>query len=130
MKTTIVWQNKQQLENLVADYTVDEAKRGVTQAVYEEAQIAFRNSQRMVPVDTGTLRRSGQIISPKVQGDTVTVVLGYGGAASDYALKQHENLFYRHKEGQSAKYLEIPVAQQAAKMGDNLKRRLQRILGR
>lgn len=101
----------------------------VKQALHEEAQIAFRNSQRIVPVDTGTLRRSGQIIPPREnrQGN-IEVVMGYGGAAKGYALEQHENLTYRHREGKQAKYLETPVMARQTKLAENLRRRMERIL--
>lgn len=99
------------------------------QALTEEAQIAFRDSQRLVPVDTGTLRRSGVILPAREKGTSIVeVVMGYGGAASEYALKQHENLSYRHKEGKQAKYLEEPVMKRQLKLSENIRRRMQRIL--
>jgi hypothetical protein len=100
------------------------------QALNEEGQIAFRNSQRIVPVDTGTLRRSGVLLPAKENGTSVEVVMGYGGAASAYALRQHENLNYRHREGKQAKYLEEPVMQRKVKLAENIKRRMQRILSK
>lgn len=98
------------------------------QALNEEGQIAFRDSQRLVPVDTGTLRRSGVLESAKEKGTSIEVVMGYGGAASAYALKQHENLSYRHKEGKQAKYLEQPVMQRQVKLSQNIQRRMKAIL--
>lgn len=99
------------------------------QALNEEGQIAFRNSQRLVPVDTGTLRRSGVLVPAREKGSSmIEVVMGYGGAASAYALKQHENLSYRHKEGQQAKYLEEPVKARQEKLSQNIQRRMKRIL--
>ena len=86
------------------------------QALTEEAQIVFRDSQRLVPVDTGTLRRSGIIIPVRERGSLIEVAMGYGGAASSYALRQHENLQYRHKKGQQAKYLETPLFSRANKL--------------
>jgi hypothetical protein len=59
-------------------------------------------SQELCPVDKGTLRASSQV---KRDGDTVYV--GYGGAASAYALVQHESLHFHHPVGQ-AKFLEQP----------------------
>lgn len=101
------------------------------QALNEEGQIAFRNSQRLVPVDTGTLRRSGVLVPAREKGTSmIEVVMGYGGAASAYALKQHENLSYRHKEGKQAKYLEQPVMQRQAKLSQNIQRRMKRILSK
>ena len=100
------------------------------QALTEEAQIVFRDSQRLVPVDTGTLRRSGIIIPVRERGSLIEVAMGYGGAASSYALRQHENLQYRHKKGQQAKYLETPLFSRANKLLGNIKRRMERILSK
>lgn len=58
-------------------------------------------SQALCPVDTGTLRNSAYI-NDLDNGYEI----GYGGAASDYALEQHENLQYYHPVGQ-AKFLEM-----------------------
>lgn len=103
--------------------------RALKQALNEEGQIAFRNSQRLVPVDTGTLRRSGILLLAREKGSSmIEVVMGYGGAASAYALRQHENLSYRHKQGQQAKYLEEPVRARQEKLSQNIQRRMQRIL--
>jgi len=100
----------------------------IKQAVTEEAQIVFRNSQRIVPVDTGTLRRSGQITPAKEINSGVEITLGYGGAASAYALKQHEDLSLNHKEGQAAKYLEAPLMERKEKFRQNVLKRMERIL--
>ena len=117
-------------EKVVSDYTIAEVEAAMPQVLNEEAQIILRNSQRLVPVKTGTLRRSGTIVPPRKKGTKYEVVIGYGGAASAYALQQHENLRYKHKEGKSAKYLEIPTQQQSEKMPEAIKNRLKRIIGR
>ena len=129
-KIKMTWVDYNNFEKVVSDYTAQEVDAAMPMVLNEEAQIIFRNSQRLVPVKTGVLRASGQIIAPRKQGNNWVVVIGYGGAASSYALDQHENLQFRHKEGKSAKYLEIPAQQQAAKMPEAIRRRLQRIIGR
>ncbi|MEH0650664.1 minor capsid protein [Streptomyces scabiei] len=57
-------------------------------------------SQKLVPLEEGTLRRSGKVIVNGMEGavsyDTV------------YAKRQHEEVTWRHLPGRSAKYLEIP----------------------
>ncbi len=58
-------------------------------------------SQKIVPLEEGTLRRSGKV-----------VINGLDGAISYdtvYARRQHEELTWRHLPGRSAKYLEIPM---------------------
>ncbi len=57
-------------------------------------------SRKIVPIDEGTLERSGRVVRAGLNGfvtyDTV------------YARRQHEELTWKHKPGRSAKYLEIP----------------------
>jgi hypothetical protein len=106
----------------------DKALPSLKQAMAEETQIMFRDSQRLVPVDTGTLRRSGILETPVERNNNIEVIIGYGGAASAYALKQHEDLSYRHKEGQTAKYLENPVRERVPSFQNNIRSRIERIL--
>lgn len=58
-------------------------------------------SKKIVPLEEGTLERSGRVsvdgLNGTVSYDTV------------YAVRQHEELTWRHLPGRSAKYLEIPV---------------------
>jgi len=101
-----------------------------TMALNEEAQIMFAESQRRVPVKHGTLRRSGIILPPVVQGTSVLVQMGYGGAASAYALVQHERQDFRHKDGQTWKYLETPVRERIPNLELRLQKRIDRIMTR
>lgn len=61
-------------------------------------------SQKRVPVDTGTLRRSGTI---KTSANTLTTTISYN---TPYALKQHEE----HKN--KAKYLERPFNEKSGEL--------------
>lgn len=58
-------------------------------------------SRKIVPLDEGTLERSGRVNVDGLEGsvsyDTV------------YAVRQHEELTWKHLPGRSAKYLEIPM---------------------
>ena len=69
------------------------------------------DSQILVPVDTGALKQSGEIIYEK---DAIIIrygddAIGAGGKPSRvYAWDQHENLTYAHVNGGQAKYLEEP----------------------
>lgn len=92
--------------------------------LYREAEeIMARSKSQYVPVDTGTLRSSGTVLPPVVEGGKVSVTFGYGGAAAPYALRVHENPRSGKTEGVSPsgakysswakvgqwKYLEVPV---------------------
>lgn len=62
-------------------------------ALYQEAEIIMSDAkEHYVPVEHGALRSSGFVQPPKTEGETATVVLGFGGAASAYAIAVHEHL--------------------------------------
>ena len=96
---------------------------GLARALHVEAERIMTSAKRLAPVDKGTLRASGHVEDPIRFGKFVTVTLGFGGAASAYALVQHERLDYRHTVGQ-AKYLEQPMREAegglAARLGAHL----------
>ncbi|MFJ9657617.1 hypothetical protein ACIRPR_06565 [Streptomyces griseoflavus] len=58
-------------------------------------------ARQLVPLEEGTLERSGRVSRDGLNGavsfDTV------------YAVRQHEELTWRHLPGRSAKYLETPM---------------------
>jgi hypothetical protein len=84
------------------------AEKATGKALYQEATVMFNESQAEVPVMYGILKASGQVSLPMYEGHSVEVDIGYGGAASEYALEVHENLAAHHPHGK-AKYLEDPV---------------------
>lgn len=92
-------------------------------ALYQEGQIEMTESKRRVPVETGTLRASGQVSEPEHVGRNITVTLSYGGAAKDYAIIQHENPDFIHKVGQW-KYLESVLNESRSHMAARLARRI------
>jgi hypothetical protein len=90
-----------------------EADKVLASALRIEAEKVMAVSVRQVPVDTGVLRASQTIGEAEGSGDDMSISLGYGGAASDYAWVQHERTDYRHTVGK-AKYLSDPVAEAAS----------------
>lgn len=85
-------------------------------ALHQEAETIMTKAKLLTPVDTsphpphaGQLRASGHVLPPVIQGDTVTVTLGFG---TDYAVYVHEILTSRHPIGQ-AKFLEQPALEWA-----------------
>lgn len=78
-------------------------------ALYEEAENIMGDSkENYVPVDLGTLRSSGTVEQPEINGNSINVLLGFGGASAPYALRQHEDMSLKHDVG-GAKYLERPL---------------------
>lgn len=58
-------------------------------------------ARKLVPLDEGTLERSGRVDRDGLNGAIVFDTV--------YAARQHEELTWRHLPGRSAKYLEIPM---------------------
>lgn len=108
----------------------DNVLQVLIQALYAEANDIMLQSQELVPVDTGVLKTSGTVLPPTIMGNVVEVVLGYGGAASAYALRQHEDLSYNHAEGKQAKYLEQPAREAMESLEQSLADRMEGIIER
>ena len=62
-----------------------------------------RESQLIVPVDTGNLKNSAFTRNIGGKGFDADIVVGY---RTDYAVYVHERLDLRHAPGKTAKYLE------------------------
>lgn len=69
----------------------------------------FEESQRLVPVDTGKLKRSGFIETRATAGGTIAAI-GYGRFGTpSYTAFVHENLLLRHAKPTQAKFLETAI---------------------
>ena len=128
MAIFVEWVGSEQLDKLTRKQTIDATNKALAMALTEEAEIMFRNSKRRVPVDNGDLRRSGFILPVRKSGKGWIIEMGYGGAASAYALRQNEDLTLKHKEGRTAKYLENPVKERTPNLEQRLKARIERIM--
>jgi hypothetical protein len=76
-------------------------------------------SKNIVPVDFGTLKRSGYVALPQSEGNDVVVELGYGGPAQSYAVQVHEDTAAKHAHGQCF-YLEEPLAKAKASFSEQV----------
>ena len=87
--------------------TMDAATEGLALA----AEHLLGKARAIVPLETGQLSRSGRAevdragLLAAVSFDTV------------YAVRQHEELTWRHPNGRQAKYLETPMRTEADIMG-------------
>lgn len=104
----------------------------VERALYTEGSIEMTEAKKRTPVSPlpapkgvvpGTLRASGTVHPPERKGNNISVTLSFGGAASDYAIVQHENLEFFHTTGQ-AKYLESVLNESAPYMLGRLAKRV------
>lgn len=113
----------------------DKALHAIANGLYLEAQMAFNESQNLVPIDTGILKSSGHITSPKMTPESVEITIAYGGPATDYAFIVHERIYapsgkkVYHKPPTRAKYLETPVKRRSKGMSQRLAQFIKRALG-
>ena len=64
--------------------------KGASRGMYRWAESVMTESKQIVPVDSGALMNTGKVMIPVVQGNQITVELGYGDEAVGYALIVHE----------------------------------------
>jgi len=89
----------------------------------------FEESQELVPVKTGALRDSGQLITNEVAGQNKEQVsIQYGNDIVDYAVYVHEELQNAHAAPTQAKYLETPMAQNENNLFAEIKSRIAQVL--
>ena len=100
----------------------DDWRTAVATALYLEANDILNASQRLVPVELGTLKSSGAVTAPEIGLDSVEVTVGYGGAASEYAIYVHEDMEARHDYPTQAKFLEQPALEALDGMADRIAR--------
>lgn len=94
--------------------------RGLTKA----AEHVLSVSREQVPLDEGTLMRSGET---QVDERALTAGVGYN---TPYAEVQHERLDLQHPNGRKAKYLEDPLNSEAGKVAQIIAAEMRGLLGR
>jgi hypothetical protein len=100
------------------------------EALHEEGQMAFRQTQKEVPVRKGYLKNSGRLSQPEGSGaGNVTVTITYGSSAADYAAPVHD-LNKNYRNGRKWHYVADPVMGRVDGMEARLEKRIARILGR
>jgi hypothetical protein len=78
------------------DKVLDRAER----ALADSGENLLEEANKTIPIDTGTLQRSGKVTYDKASR---TVVISYD---TPYAARQHEDTRLRHANGRRAKWLE------------------------
>lgn len=89
MAITVKIEGGKELRRAIGNAT-DRAVVELLRALTIEANGVMRESKREVPVDQGILRSSGFVERPKRKGRGASITMGYGGAAKDFAVFQHE----------------------------------------
>ncbi|MEV0438946.1 hypothetical protein AB0I84_09520 [Streptomyces spectabilis] len=98
-RTRLTWNG-----NTALRATREGAARGLRLA----AEHVLAEARKLVPLDEATLERSG---TASVDEAELSAAVAFD---TPYAIRQHEELTYQHAPGRSAKYLEKPMADEAA----------------
>lgn len=91
-------------------------------ALYKCAEAILAEAIDEVPLESGTLERSGAITE---SGNSAYISFN-----TPYARKQHEDLTLRHVEGRKAKYLEDPFNRKKEKVRKYILRKVKEALQR
>ena len=95
-------------------------------AVGTAAEHVLGESTKVVPIEEGTLSRSGRTDTER-DGATVVAAVSYD---TPYAVAQHERLDFRHDEGRQAKYLETPLLAEANTVRDIVAAEVRKVIPR
>jgi hypothetical protein len=95
---------------------------GAVRGLQLAAEHLLQTSRTLVPIEEGTLERSGVA---SVDAPALHAAVSYDGP---YAVRQHEELTWRHDPGRQAKYLETPFAGEASAMGEIIAAQVRRSL--
>lgn len=108
----------------------DKVEQALARGLDDHAQGVFTESLRLVPVKTGALQDSGRKLAPiqNTRNNWVVRITYGGGVAAAYAVRQHEELGYRHDPPQQAKYLEEPAKENSRKFSVDIIRQIKKVL--
>lgn len=79
------------------------SRAGCERGLATASEHLLGQARRLVPLEEGTLARSG---AASVDPSGLQAAVSF---ATPYAVRQHEDLTYRHDSGRQAKYLEAPM---------------------
>ncbi len=94
--------------------------KGLKEGVKECGELLLDESRKIVPIRKRVLHDSSRTRTVGKSKDTIHQEVEY---RTPYALRQHEDLTYKHKPGKSAKYLEKPARRLRGRMADIVRRR-------
>lgn len=97
-------------------------RAGAAQGLIRAAEYVLQRSRAVTPIEEGILRASGRA---SVDSAALEAAISYD---TPYAVRQHEDMSLRHKDGQ-AKYLEGPLNAAQATIQDLVAASIRRSLG-
>lgn len=90
-------------------------------AVADGTEFVLEAANRTVPIEEGTLARSGAASHDDGRTGTITGVVSYD---TPYAARQHEDTRLRHSPGRRAKWLQSTLAEQKDAVGAHIAKEL------
>lgn len=87
-------------------------EKGAVQGLHLGTEHLLGVSRARVPLEEATLERSGVA---SVDAAELTGAVSYD---TPYAVRQHEEMTWRHAPGRTAKYLEDPMEEESSTIGD------------
>jgi hypothetical protein len=97
-------------------------RAGAIRGVRLGAEHLLQVARARVPIEEGTLERSGVV---SVDEGSVTAAVSFD---QPYAVRQHEEMDYRHDSGREAKYLERPLHEENGTITDIIAAEVRRSL--
>ncbi|MCY0959602.1 minor capsid protein [Streptomyces sp. H27-H5] len=97
-------------------------RAGAVRGLRIAAEHVLTESRKVVPIEEATLERSGVAT---VDESRLTAAVSYD---TPYAIRQHEEMNYRHDAGRTAKYLERPLTEQVDTVAEIIAAQLRRSL--
>ncbi|MFI8817458.1 MULTISPECIES: hypothetical protein [unclassified Streptomyces] len=97
-------------------------RRGAVRGLRLGSEHVLQVSRSRVPIEEGTLERSG---TATLDEDELRAAVAYD---TPYAVRQHEEMDYRHDAGRTAKFLELPMAEEADTVGEIIAAEMRRAL--
>ncbi len=121
-------QMKQMGENLKK--VLEAVQTNIPGALIHGVTPIFDESQRLVPVKTGRLKRSGFIRESFSTKNRVTVQIGYAeGGDPPYAAMVHEFTHLNHAAPTQAKFLEEAINRKQGEVGPRVQKFIQEQMG-
>ena len=89
---------------------MDQINAGAAEGLAKAADDILREATKTVPFEEGILSGDGQT---SVDEANLVATVYYDGESNPYAVRQHEELTWRHDEGRRAKWLELTAQEEA-----------------
>src|SRR5690606_33244917 len=101
----------------------DEVKAAGIRGLRLAAEHVLEEANRTVPIEEGTLERSGTVSVDEQRG---AAAVSYD---TPYAVRQHEDLTLRHDPGRRAKWLELTLRERERAIRDYIASEIRKAMG-